>query len=124
MAKGAAQGGLKYSVAALGDSTFEHSGLTTLLGAARENTPMTLFILDNGTTAMTGTQDSLANGEKLRAVVTGMGVDPRHIKLITPLPAKREENAAIIGAELDYAGLSVIISERACIQIIGRKRSS
>lgn len=122
MAKGAAQGGLKYSVAVLGDGTFEHSGLTSLLGAVRENTPMTLIVLDNGTTAMTGTQDSLANGVKLRSIVEGLGVDPQHIKTITPLPAKHAENAAVIGAEMDYAGLSVIIAERECIQIIGRKR--
>ncbi|MDD4004625.1 MAG: thiamine pyrophosphate-dependent enzyme [Elusimicrobiaceae bacterium] len=124
MAKGAAQGGLKYPVAVLGDGTFEHSGLTSLLGAARENTPMTLIILDNGTTAMTGAQDSLANGAKLHSVVAGLGVDPAHLKKISPLPAKRGENAALIGAELDYAGLSVIIAERECIQIIGKRRTA
>ena len=121
MAKGAAQGGLKYSVAVLGDSTFEHSGMTTLLGAVRENTPMTLIILDNAITAMTGMQDSLANGERLKAVVEGLGVPKDHVKVIVPLPANLEKNIGVIGSELDYPGLSVIISERSCIQILGKR---
>lgn len=117
MAKGAAQGGLKYSVSVIGDSTYEHSALTTTVGAVNLNTPMTIIILDNAITAMTGMQKSLANGEKLIDLVKGLGVDPGHIKVIKPLPKNHKENTRIIADELDYQGLSVIIAQRECIHI-------
>ena len=63
MAKGAADAGLIPSVAVIGDSTFTHSGMTGLLDAVNDKSPITIFILDNGTTAMTGGQDSPAFGK-------------------------------------------------------------
>ncbi|MDD2773747.1 MAG: thiamine pyrophosphate-dependent enzyme [Elusimicrobiales bacterium] len=122
MARGAADGGLKYSVAVIGDSTFGHSGMTALLGAAAANAPVTVFILDNGTTAMTGAQKSLSTGARLDALLAGLGVSPEHVRVITPLPARHGENARVIGEELDYRGLSVIIARRECIQILGKKK--
>ena len=62
MAKGAADAGLLPSVAVIGDSTFTHSGMTGLLDAVNDKSPITIIILDNGTTAMTGGQDSPAFG--------------------------------------------------------------
>jgi indolepyruvate ferredoxin oxidoreductase alpha subunit len=122
MAKGASDAGLKYSVGIIGDSTFGHSGITPLLGATAHNTPMTLIILDNSTTAMTGAQDSLATGDRLLNIVKGAGVASEHLRIITPLPAKHAENVKIIGEEMDYRGVSVIIARRECIQILGRKK--
>ncbi|MFH2204764.1 MAG: thiamine pyrophosphate-dependent enzyme [Elusimicrobiota bacterium] len=116
MAKGASEGGLTYSVAVLGESTFAHSGLASLRGAAIENTPMTLIILDNGTVAMTGGQESAATGEALVSMVKGLGADPRHVRLIDPLPRSHAENVKIIREELEHRGLSVIISQRECVQ--------
>lgn len=121
MAAGAAKGGLKYSIAVIGDSTFEHSGLGTLATAAKDNTNMTVVILDNGTTAMTGMQQSLANDEQLASLIAGLGVAPEHIKTIKPLPSTSEENVKTIRAELEYKGLSVILSRRDCIQILVKK---
>lgn len=57
MAKGAADAGQHPAVAIIGDSTFTHSGMTGLLDAINENTPMTVIISDNLTTGMTGGQD-------------------------------------------------------------------
>ena len=47
MAKGAADAGIHPSVAIIGDSTFTHSGMTGLLEAVIENTPITVIISDN-----------------------------------------------------------------------------
>ena len=52
----------------------------------------------------------------------GLGADPEHVKVITPLPNKHEENVATIKAELAYKGLSVIVSRRECIQTLRRKK--
>jgi indolepyruvate ferredoxin oxidoreductase, alpha subunit len=117
MARGAALAGVHPACAAIGDSTFTHSGLSALLGAAHANTSMTVFILDNATVAMTGGQDALVTSEQFVPLIRGLGVDPNHIRTIVPLPKSHAENVRIIREELDYQGLSVVISARACVQI-------
>jgi indolepyruvate ferredoxin oxidoreductase alpha subunit len=117
MASGAAHAGMHPVVAAIGDSTFGHSGMTGLMTAIRENTPMTLVILDNGTVAMTGTQKTMCTGEDLVNIVKGLGVDPDHFKIIEPHRAKAAEQAAILRAEFEYRGTSVVIARRPCVQM-------
>ena len=115
MAKGAADAGLKPAVAVIGDSTFTHSGMTGLMDAIYENSPITIIISDNRTTAMTGGQTSLATG-KLDEVCIGLGVDPDHVHTFEPSPKNRQEVINIIEKELAYEGLSVIIPVRECVQ--------
>jgi indolepyruvate ferredoxin oxidoreductase alpha subunit len=122
MAKGASDAGLPYAVAVIGDSTFTHSGMTGLLDIIWEKSPVTVFILDNLTTGMTGGQDSLAAG-RMEDIVRGLGVEPEHIKIINPLPAKHDENTALLKAEIEYRGVSVVIARRECIQTLRRKHS-
>ena len=52
-------------VGVIGDSTFAHSGITSLLGTVYNGGTGTLCILDNRTTAMTGTQGNPVNGVTL-----------------------------------------------------------
>jgi len=120
MAKGAADAGLFPAVGVIGDSTFTHSGMTSLLDAIIENTPITVMILDNSTTGMTGGQDSHALG-KIEDICAGMGVDKDHIRVLKPLKNQHEENVRIIKEELEYKGLSVIIPRRECIQTLNRR---
>ena len=56
MAKGASDAGIRPAVGVIGDSTFLHSGVTPLMDAVAANADMTLVIVDNETTAMTGGQ--------------------------------------------------------------------
>ena len=123
MAKGAADAGLKPSVAVVGDSTFTHSGMTGLLDAVNENSPITVFILDNSITAMTGGQKSHATG-RLENICLGIGVKPEHLKILNPLKKHHEENVKIIKDELAYNGLSVIIPTRDCIEIIKKTKKT
>jgi len=53
-------------VAVIGDSTFLHSGITPLLYVVYNKGKVTLIILDNGTTAMTGRQDHPGTGYTLK----------------------------------------------------------
>jgi indolepyruvate ferredoxin oxidoreductase alpha subunit len=121
MAKGAAQGGLRYSVAVVGDSTFAHSALPTLLAAAAEDTPMTVIILDNDTVGMTGMQSSLGSGDRLLGALRGFGVAEPHLRVIDPVPKAHARNVQVIVDELDHRGLSVIVAQRDCIHL-ARKR--
>jgi indolepyruvate ferredoxin oxidoreductase alpha subunit len=120
MAIGAADAGLVPAVAAIGDSTFTHSGITGLLDAVNNKSPITVFILDNSTTAMTGGQDSSAYG-KIEDICKGIGVEEDHIRVIKPLKKHHEENVKIIREELAYMGVSVIIPRRECIQTLNRR---
>ena len=121
MAKGAADAGLVPAVAVIGDSTFTHSGITGLLDAVNDKSPITVFILDNATTAMTGGQLSSATG-KIEDICAGIGVEKEHIHILNPLKRHHEENIKIIKQELDYKGVSVIIPRRECIQTIGKTK--
>lgn len=121
MAKGASDAGLKTPVAVIGDSTFTHSGMTGMLDAIWEKANMTVLILDNGTTGMTGGQNSIGAG-RLETICIGLGADPAHVRVITPLPNRHAENVEIMKEELGYNGLSVIVSRRECIQTLRRKK--
>jgi indolepyruvate ferredoxin oxidoreductase, alpha subunit len=114
MAKGAADAGVRPSIAVIGDSTFTHSGMTALLDCVYENTPVTIIISDNATTAMTGGQESHATG-RLEDICVGLGVKPEHVKVLTPLPKYHEEMVKVFHEEFMYEGVSVIIPRRECI---------
>ena len=120
MAKGAADAGLHPSACVIGDSTFAHSGITGLLDSINDQSPITVIISDNSTTGMTGGQKSAATG-KLESICKGLGVHPEHIRTIIPLKKNHELNVKLIREELEYQGVSVIISQRECIQTAARR---
>jgi len=123
MAIGASDAGLFPSVAVIGDSTFTHSGMTGLLDAVNKCSPVTIIISDNSTTGMTGGQKSQATG-RLKQICLGLGVDDSHLKEIIPLKKNHMENVEIISGEINYKGVSVIISSRECIQTAIRKKKA
>ncbi|MDY0103929.1 MAG: thiamine pyrophosphate-dependent enzyme [Lentimicrobium sp.] len=120
MAKGAADAGLVPAIAVIGDSTFTHSGMTGLLDAVVAKSPVTVMILDNGTTAMTGGQDSAAQG-RIEDICAAIGVERDHIRILDPLPKHHEENLKVMKEEIAYTGVSVIIPRRECIQTLTRR---
>ena len=120
MAKGAADAGLLPAIAIIGDSTFTHSGMTGLLDAVNEKSPITIIISDNYTTGMTGGQDS-SGTNKLVEICKGIGVEEEHIKVIIPLKKNFDTNLEILKAEMAYNGVSVIIAQRECIQTLARR---
>lgn len=123
MAKGAADAGLFPAVAVIGDSTFCHSGMTGLLDAVTENTNMVVIIVDNSTTGMTGGQQSHAEG-RLLAICEGLGVAVEHLRVVNPMKKNHDQFVAILNEELAHKGLSVIISQRECVQTLLRKNKA
>jgi indolepyruvate ferredoxin oxidoreductase alpha subunit len=108
-------------IAFIGDSTFLHSGMTGLVNAVYNNYDLTLVILDNGTTAMTGHQPHPGtdmalmglegyNRISIEAIVKATGV--RHIAMIKPY--KVQKSIAAIKQALEHRGVSVIISREMC----------
>lgn len=115
MAKGAADAGLLPAIAVIGDSTFTHSGMTGLLDAINEKTPITVIISDNESISMTGGQESSAKG-KIEDICEGLGVHPDHIHVFVPSPKKVDMIKDLIRKECEYDGVSVIIPRRICVQ--------
>ncbi len=107
-------------VAVLGDSTFMHAGMPGLVDAVYNQANITVIILDNGTTAMTGHQDHpgtgvSARGEKvtvvkLEEVVKGLGVRDVHVVNAFDLKAIEAALKHCLGTKEP----SVIISRAPC----------
>lgn len=120
MAKGAADAGFVPAVAVIGDSTFTHSGMTGLLDAVNDKSPITVIILDNATVAMTGGQTSSATG-KIEKICAALGVEDEHIKIMNPSPKFHNENMETFKKEIEYEGVSVIIPRRECLHTAARR---
>lgn len=124
MARGAAEAGVKYAIAVIGDSTFLHSGLPSLIDAVAHNAPMTLAILDNTIVAMTGCQEPVVPSASLKNLILGTGVDPSHLVFLPARAAQREENLAAFRREMEYRGVSVVVFQRECLEAARKRRKA
>jgi len=122
MAKGAADAGLKYSIAVIGDSTFIHSGITPLIDAVDADASITLIILDNSSVAMTGCQPTIVPSERLKSLLTGCGVKPERILELEAKPNLVDENADKLTAEIKQKGPSVVIFRRECLEAFRKNK--
>ena len=109
-------------VSFIGDSTFFHSGIPGLINAVFNGHDLTLVILDNGTTAMTGHQPNPGvdmsqlkmegyGRVSIEAVVRALGVP--HVTVVKPYKVKKSIEA--IKEALQFKGVSVIISQELCV---------
>jgi indolepyruvate ferredoxin oxidoreductase, alpha subunit len=108
-------------VAVIGDSTFLHSGITGLLNVVYNKGAVTLIILDNRTTAMTGRQDHPGTGFTLQGEETfqvdlvklakALGV--KHVKVVNPYQLAATER--VIKREIQRPEPSVIIARAPCV---------
>lgn len=120
MAKGAADAGLVPSLAVIGDSTFTHSGITGLLDAVNDKSNIVVVISDNESVSMTGGQNSSALG-KIESICEGVGVDPKHIRVLVPMKKYHDMMVEAFEEELAYEGVSVLIFRRECIQAAAKR---
>ena len=117
-------------VASIGDSTFFHAGVPALIDAVVQKVKFVLVILDNRTTAMTGSQPTPSSGhgacgEPLEAVdieslVRGCGV--KYCKEGNPYDVK--EFIALMKDAVKYSrenGPAVVISRYPCVIDLARK---
>jgi indolepyruvate ferredoxin oxidoreductase, alpha subunit len=119
MSHGASRAGAHPVVCTIGDSTFGHSGMTALLGAVQSDANITVLIMDNGTTAMTGAQDSMTTGDALVEILHGFGI--QDVPVCDPLPKNHAANVQVMRKAVEHHGFSVVIARRQCIHIKARK---
>lgn len=111
----------KKSVAVIGDSTFMHSGMTSLVNVAYNATNSTVIILDNSITGMTGHQQNPTTGYNIKgdpaakvdleALCKALGIN--RVRVVDPYDLKACQTA--IKEELAVEEPSVIISRRPCV---------
>lgn len=115
-------------VATIGDSTFFHSGITPLLNAVYNKSPILVVILDNRVTAMTGAQPNPGSGYDagweetikidIKKVVEGLGIE--YIAEVDPFKIRESEKIFRDAVEYvrRYRRPAVVIAKRACTLLI------
>lgn len=111
---------IKNWVAVIGDSTFMHTGVNSLMNMVYNQGTGTVIILDNSTTGMTGHQDHAATGKTLQGKVVpainimglckSMGIE--HVQEVNAFDIKKLEE--IIKEEVARDAVSVIITKSPC----------
>lgn len=108
-------------VAAIGDSTLLHAGIPALADAVANDTPLTVLVLDNGTTAMTGGQSHPGAGATIRgdsaprvdiAALCG-ALGARSVTVVDPYDVAATYRA--LEKAIGSPGLSVVITDRPCV---------
>ena len=112
--------GGKNCVAVIGDSTFAHTGINSLIDIAYNGSDSTVLILDNSTTGMTGHQNNPTTGVNIKGELVGRidiealckSIGITRVKVIDPY--NLEECDKVITEEMAAPGPSVIIARRPC----------
>lgn len=112
---------IKNWVAVIGDSTFLHTGVNSLMNMVYNKATGTVLILDNSTTGMTGHQDHAATGKTLQGDPT-YAIDIPGLCRAMGVPNVQEINAfdietleKTIKEEVAKDEVSVIITKTPCV---------
>lgn len=114
----------KKAVAFVGDSTFFASGLPGFANAAYNGHDITVCVLDNATTAMTGSQPHPGTGVTLMGPKRKPLSIPRVLEalgfgcIVHADPLDLDASVAAAREALDYEGPSAILFESPCIQLV------
>ena len=119
---------IKNWVAVIGDSTFLHTGINSLMNMVYNHATGTVLILDNSTTGMTGHQDHAATGKTLQGDPT-YAIDIPALCRAVGVKNVYEINAfdlllleKTIKEEVARDEVSVIITKTPCILLDKRKK--
>lgn len=103
-------------VSFIGDSTFYHAGLPAIINAIMHNHNLTLVVMENYTTAMTGHQPTAGSGEfgdkiSIPEVLTALGCD-----FVRSIDAYRQaELQDIMREAIAFDGFAVVIAKHPCM---------
>ncbi len=116
---------IKNWVAVIGDSTFLHTGVNSLMNMVYNQSRGTVVILDNSTTGMTGHQDHAATGKTLKGEIVpainiyqlcrAMGIE--HVVEVDAFDIEKLEQ--IVKEEVARDAVSVIITKSPCVLLKG-----
>jgi len=118
---------VKNWVAVIGDSTFLHTGINSLINLVYNKATGTVMILDNRTTGMTGHQDHAATGKTLKGEETNAidFVELCHavgVKNVIEVNAFDVETLSrVVKESVASDTLTVIITKSPCVLLKGQK---
>ncbi len=114
-------------IATVGDSTFYHAGIPALINAVQHQVPVTLIIMDNGWTSMTGMQvdpgtseDYQQPGDRpldLAKIVPALGVE----QFWVVDPFRVDDMAQTLKAALELPGVKVLLARQECVMPASRR---
>lgn len=119
---------MKKWVAVIGDSTFMHTGINSLMNMVYNNATGTVIILDNSTTGMTGHQDHAATGKTLQGDSTYSIDIPALCRAIGVKNVVEIDAFDLLGLEtlvkeeVKKEEISVIITKSPCILLTKGKK--
>ncbi|MEM2850288.1 MAG: indolepyruvate ferredoxin oxidoreductase subunit alpha [Candidatus Bathyarchaeia archaeon] len=107
-------------VAVIGDSTFFHAGIPALINAVYNHAKVTVVILDNGWTAMTGHQPNPATGitamgdptKMLKPEELAMACGVDHVKVVDPYNVKATIDSIV--EAINHPEPSVVVCRHIC----------
>jgi indolepyruvate ferredoxin oxidoreductase alpha subunit len=107
-------------VAFMGDSTFFHAALPGVINALFNRHNLTLILMENGTTAMTGHQDHAASGRNFNAETVGIPVrqllEGLGVEAIFEVDTYQQaELKRLVGEALAVDAFSVVIARHPCM---------
>ena len=118
---------VKNWVAVIGDSTFLHTGINSLINMVYNKATGTVMILDNRTTGMTGHQDHAATGKTLKGEETNSidfvelchAVGVKNVIEVNAFDVKKLTE--VITESVNSDTLTVIITKSPCVLLKGQK---
>ncbi len=118
---------IKNWVAVIGDSTFLHTGINSLINMVYNKATGTVMILDNRTTGMTGHQEHAATGKTLKGEDTYAidlkelchAVGVKNVIEVSSFDVKKLEE--IVRESVNGDTLTVIIAKAPCVLLKGQK---
>ncbi len=115
-------------VVTVGDSTFFHACIPSLIDAVYNNNKFVLVVLDNRTTAMTGHQPHPGTGERacgeigkfipIEDVARSIGVD--FVEVVNPYNLRKMTE--VMERALAHDRVAVVVARRACAILWNRER--
>ncbi|MCP4200048.1 MAG: indolepyruvate ferredoxin oxidoreductase [Proteobacteria bacterium] len=110
-------------VALLGDTTMFHAGIPGMINAVVNNHDITLVIMENGTTAMTGHQPRPGTGEVGEKIPLVPMLEALGIKFVRQSDTYNQAKlASQIKEAIEYKGFSVVIAAHPCMLKFTRQR--
>lgn len=115
--------GSRKVVAFVGDSTFFHAAMPGVVNAASRDSDVTLVLLDNGTTAMTGHQPRPGNGEIGEKLSVPELLKSLGVKFLRECDAYDQPKlAAQLKEAMEHQGFAVVIARHPCMLKFMRER--
>jgi indolepyruvate ferredoxin oxidoreductase alpha subunit len=128
LANGVARASKRPVLGTLGDSTFFHSGMSAMVNAVFNNTSITMVVLDNSATAMTGFQPhpgtgATAMGEQTTKIAPEDIARTCKVPFVAVIdPFEVRHSIEVLEDAIRFEGPALVVMRRSCEILAARER--